>query len=50
MLAGKWGDTSLEIPPGTWKNSLTGERIEAGAASVESLLRDFPVALLARDN
>jgi len=49
-LGGKWGDTTLEIPPGTWRNELTGERIEAGTASVESLLREFPVALLAREN
>jgi len=49
-LGGKWGDTTLEIPEGTWMNQLTGERIEAGTARIESLLRDFPVALLAREN
>jgi (1->4)-alpha-D-glucan 1-alpha-D-glucosylmutase len=49
-LGGKWGDTTLEVPAGTWTNELTGERIEAGVASVESLLREFPVALLAREN
>ena len=49
-LGGKWGDTTLEIPEGAWRDELTGEHIEAGVASVESLLREFPVALLAREN
>jgi (1->4)-alpha-D-glucan 1-alpha-D-glucosylmutase len=47
-LAGAWEDTSLEIPQGSWMNELTGEKIEGGLASVKTLLREFPVALLSR--
>ena len=49
VLAGDWGDTQLTIPDGTWRNRLTGERIEAGAARIEALLRNFPVALFERE-
>lgn len=47
-LGGDWGDTSLELPPGRWRNELTGERIEGGEVRLSDLLRRFPVALLAR--
>jgi len=43
-----WGNTSVEIPHGNWKNELTGEQFEGGAKSLAALLRVFPVALLSR--
>jgi (1->4)-alpha-D-glucan 1-alpha-D-glucosylmutase len=52
--AGAWEDTSIEIPPGAWRNRLTGESIEAarGAARtmVAAILREFPVAVLTRED
>jgi len=47
-LQGDWRGTTLELPPGSWRNELTGEEIEEGIRSVADLLARFPVALLAR--
>ena len=44
-----WGDTSLPLPEGAWRNVLTGEAIEGGAERpLARLLARFPVALLER--
>jgi (1->4)-alpha-D-glucan 1-alpha-D-glucosylmutase len=48
-LATGWGDTTLDVPEGTWKNRLTGETVTSGERSIDDLLRDFPVALLVRE-
>jgi (1->4)-alpha-D-glucan 1-alpha-D-glucosylmutase len=45
-LAGKWGDTSVELPAGAWVNELTGESAAGGRRPVSELLGSFPVALL----
>src|SRR5688572_1802973 len=45
----KWGDTTLALPQGTWRNVLTGASpdVTPGAAMpLSALLGDFPVALL----
>jgi (1->4)-alpha-D-glucan 1-alpha-D-glucosylmutase len=47
-LGGDWGDTSLDLPPGRWRNELTGEDAVEGEARLSDLLRRFPVALLSR--
>jgi (1->4)-alpha-D-glucan 1-alpha-D-glucosylmutase len=47
-MAGDWGDTSIEIPPGNWQNVFTNEEFPGGCLRLEELLRRFPVALLAR--
>jgi (1->4)-alpha-D-glucan 1-alpha-D-glucosylmutase len=49
-LAGDWTGTALTLPPGRWRNVLTGEE-QDGLAPIElgTLLRAFPVAVLARD-
>jgi len=44
-----WRRTRLTLPEGLWKNRLTGIRIEGGSNEVQSLLPDFPVALLTRE-
>ncbi|MGD0813649.1 MAG: malto-oligosyltrehalose synthase [Verrucomicrobiota bacterium] len=44
-----WGDTVLEMPPGAWRNQLTGENAPPGAAPLSVLLGKFPVALLTRE-
>ena len=48
-LAGDWGDTTIEVPPGRWRDVLTG-REQAGGTLVRlaDLLPEFPVAVLAR--
>jgi (1->4)-alpha-D-glucan 1-alpha-D-glucosylmutase len=45
-----WADTALTIPPGTWRNRLTGELIQAGNTPIAKLLATFPVALLVRED
>ncbi|HYU33077.1 MAG TPA: malto-oligosyltrehalose synthase [Thermoanaerobaculia bacterium] len=47
-LAGDWGETSVELPVGGWRNELTGDELEGGERKVGELLARFPVALLAR--
>jgi (1->4)-alpha-D-glucan 1-alpha-D-glucosylmutase len=48
-LGGDWGDTSLELPAGRWRNEMTGDIVNGGTARLAALLRRFPVALLAKD-
>jgi maltooligosyltrehalose synthase len=36
------------VPPGHWRNALTGEAVGGGRALVADLLKRFPVALLER--
>ena len=49
-LAGRFGDTTLELPAGAWRNVLTGERVAGGALPVDDVVARFPVALLARED
>ncbi len=46
---GGWGDTSVELPFGHWRNELAGGAVTGGAVSLEALLGTFPVALLTLD-
>ena len=48
-LSDRWGATTVELPPGQWKNVLTREVITGGQRRVQTLLRRFPVALLIRE-
>ncbi|MDX3231385.1 malto-oligosyltrehalose synthase [Streptomyces sp. ME19-01-6] len=45
--AGGWRGTALALPPGRWRDLLTG-RAAAGAAPLSGLFDRFPVALLVR--
>ncbi|MFL6258553.1 MAG: malto-oligosyltrehalose synthase [Thermoanaerobaculia bacterium] len=47
-LQGDWRGTTLELPPGSWRDELNGEEIEGGSRPLADLLARFPVALLAR--
>jgi (1->4)-alpha-D-glucan 1-alpha-D-glucosylmutase len=47
-LAGEWEDTRLTLPPGRWRNDLTGQPFEGDVALGELLAR-FPLALLLLD-
>jgi (1->4)-alpha-D-glucan 1-alpha-D-glucosylmutase len=46
-LEDNWMNTALELPPGRWRNELTGDAMQ-GMVPVAELLAQFPVALLAR--
>lgn len=48
-LGGGWEDTTMDLPSGKWVNVLTSGRFEEGA-SLADLLREFPVALLERED
>jgi (1->4)-alpha-D-glucan 1-alpha-D-glucosylmutase len=37
------------LPKGQWSNRLTGESVAGGKAEMDGLLREFPVALLVRE-
>ena len=45
---GGWRDTVLHLPPGDWRDELTGRPVEAEHVSVGRLLATYPVALLVR--
>ena len=48
-LEGAWKDTIVVLPKGRWRNRLTGELVAGGVIAMKLLLKDFPVALLARE-
>jgi (1->4)-alpha-D-glucan 1-alpha-D-glucosylmutase len=51
-LGAGWGDTSIELPQaanGGWRNRLTGAVLASGRVAISDLLREFPVALLTRE-
>ncbi|GAC1325327.1 MAG: malto-oligosyltrehalose synthase [Mycobacteriales bacterium] len=43
-----WGETTLELPAGRWRDALTGVETHGGAVRLADLLAVFPVALLVR--
>ena len=46
-LGGAWGDTTIVLPAGRWKDALTGSAVTGGKpVEVASLLAGFPVAVL----
>ncbi|GAA1597786.1 malto-oligosyltrehalose synthase [Kribbella hippodromi] len=45
---GGWGESTVVLPTGHWKNVLTGREVGTGAARIDELLLDLPVALLVR--
>jgi (1->4)-alpha-D-glucan 1-alpha-D-glucosylmutase len=49
--AGGWGETTLQLPTGAWRDLLTGTRVvsDAGGVPLAQLLDRLPVALLVRD-
>ena len=48
QLRGDWAGTQIELPPGNWRNALTGKSTPGGAVDVGRLLADFPTALLVK--
>lgn len=45
--SGGWRDTALRLPPGRWRDRLTGAEAE-GSVALAELLERWPVALLVR--
>ncbi|MEN2738317.1 malto-oligosyltrehalose synthase [Microbacterium sp. X-17] len=46
---GGWGDTVVLLPPGAWRDALTGAVHAGGPAPLAALLARYPVALLTRE-
>ncbi|MBV8551536.1 MAG: malto-oligosyltrehalose synthase [Acidobacteriaceae bacterium] len=44
----KWDDTFLEVPPGQWKDEISGTGINGGNVQLAELLSTFPIALLVK--
>ncbi len=49
-LGGDWQETTVELPKGTWTHRLTGVEFVGGTVQLETLFKDFPVALLTQEN
>jgi (1->4)-alpha-D-glucan 1-alpha-D-glucosylmutase len=49
-INGAWQDTVVTLPEGSWLNRLTGAVVQGGRVAVKLLLKDFPVALLVRED
>ena len=43
-----WKDTTVTLPPGRWRDVLTGDALDGGERAVAEVLGRFPVALLER--
>jgi (1->4)-alpha-D-glucan 1-alpha-D-glucosylmutase len=48
-VGGDLGDTRVELPRGAWRDVFSEARHDGGMVSIARLLKDFPVAVLARD-
>ncbi|HSL17031.1 MAG TPA: malto-oligosyltrehalose synthase [Methylomirabilota bacterium] len=48
-LGGSWGDTTVSLPEGTWRDLLTDAETAGGEVRAAVLLDRFPVALLERE-
>jgi (1->4)-alpha-D-glucan 1-alpha-D-glucosylmutase len=47
-LAGDWDDTTVQMPSGSWRNTLTGEATHGDQQRLAELLTEAPVALFER--
>jgi (1->4)-alpha-D-glucan 1-alpha-D-glucosylmutase len=48
-LAGRWEDTTLEIPAGRWRDELSGDVYQGGIIQMSRLTARFPLSLLIRE-
>jgi (1->4)-alpha-D-glucan 1-alpha-D-glucosylmutase len=46
--AADWGDTSIEVPDGSWRDELSETAFKGGTIGLTELLGSFPMAVLAR--
>ncbi|HEX3683558.1 MAG TPA: malto-oligosyltrehalose synthase [Bryobacteraceae bacterium] len=49
QLEGEWGDTTVDVPAGKWRNPFAGDIFGGGRLRVGELLRRFPVGLFVRE-
>ncbi|GGA64673.1 maltooligosyl trehalose synthase [Edaphobacter acidisoli] len=49
-LLGTWRDTIVMLPEGRWRNRMTNAIFAGGKISMRGLLKEFPVALLVRED
>jgi (1->4)-alpha-D-glucan 1-alpha-D-glucosylmutase len=47
---GGWREHTVTLPPGTWRDTLTGRRAGGGSQHLATVLEAFPVALLTRES
>jgi (1->4)-alpha-D-glucan 1-alpha-D-glucosylmutase len=45
---GGWADNTVALPPGQWRDLLSGRDVAGGTAVIAQILTDLPVALLIR--
>jgi len=45
---GGWGEAWIALPPGRWRDALSGREVTGGQTPLDTLLDDWPVALLVR--
>jgi (1->4)-alpha-D-glucan 1-alpha-D-glucosylmutase len=48
--SGGWGDATVQLPTGRWRDRLTNRETEGGAVRCRALLDQLPVALLVRSD
>lgn len=48
-LKSDWAETTIELPPGAWKEAFTGTQRAAGSSRVADILQDFPVSLFVNE-
>jgi len=48
-LAGDWGNTTVIIPVGDWRNQLTNSVVNSSKQRLADVFGSFPVALLVRE-
>jgi len=49
QLDGEWGDTSLDVPSGKWRNQFSGDIFNGPQLRAADVLRRFPIGLLVRE-
>jgi (1->4)-alpha-D-glucan 1-alpha-D-glucosylmutase len=47
-LGGRWKETAIHLPEGSWQNEFTGDLVSGGDSLIAGLLGKFPVCLLSR--
>lgn len=50
QLNGNWGDTTLDVPQGAWRNQFTDDIFDGRRLALSEVLRRFPVALLVNES
>jgi len=49
IAGGDWGDTTIKLPQGRWRNELGEVVVSGGSVRIGQLLSEFPVVLLTKE-